>query len=82
MRRFAIKYTTLGGLVYQKSFDDIRLCCLDDPGTWIVIEQAHSGVCGGHVNGQMLAKKILRIGYYWPTLNEDCSIFVCTCLKF
>jgi hypothetical protein len=29
----------------------------------------------------MLAKKILKIGYYWPTLNEACSIFIHTCIK-
>ena len=33
------------------------------------------------MNGQMLAKKNLRIGYYWPTLNEDYSIFVRTYIK-
>ena len=81
IRRYAIKCTVLGGLVYQNSFDGIHLCCLDDLETWTIIEQAHSGICGGHVNGQMLAKKILIIGYYWPTLNEDCSIFVRTCIK-
>ena len=51
IRRFVVKYTTLGGLVYQKSFDDILLRCLDDHETWTIIEKAHSRVCGGHVNG-------------------------------
>ena len=31
IRRYAVKYTILGGLLYQKSFDSILLRCLDDP---------------------------------------------------
>ena len=29
-----------------------------------VMEEVHQGICGPHMNGRMLAKKILRIGYY------------------
>ena len=31
IKRYVVIYTILGGLVYQKSFDDILLHCLDDP---------------------------------------------------
>lgn len=36
------------------------------------VKEAHSSIYGGHVNSQMLAKKILRQGYYWPTMERDC----------
>ena len=38
IRRYAIKYTVLGGLLYRRSFDGILLRCLDDPETWMIIE--------------------------------------------
>ena len=31
------------------------------------------------MNGRMLAKKILRIGYYWNTMETDCVDFVKSC---
>lgn len=30
-----------------------------------VMRDVHEGACGLHTNGHMLAKKILRMGFYW-----------------
>ena len=35
-----------------------------------LMEAIHGGECGAHMNGVMLARKILRQGYYWSTLEE------------
>ena len=43
------------------------------------MEEVHQGVCGTHMNGRMLAKKILRIGYYWNTMETDCVDYVKSC---
>ena len=40
------------------------------------MEQIHQGICGPHINGRMLAKKILRIGYFWNAMETDCVDFV------
>ena len=29
-----------------------------------IMEKVHQGICDPHMNGKMLAKKILRVGYY------------------
>ena len=31
------------------------------------------------MNGRMLAKKILKMGYYWNTMETDCEDFVKSC---
>ena len=31
------------------------------------------------MNGRMLAKKILRMGYYWNTMETNCADFVKSC---
>ena len=36
-----------------------------------VMEKVHQGICGPYINGRMLAKKILKIGYYWNTMETD-----------
>jgi len=45
------------------------------------LEKAHDGLCGGHFHAKVLHNKILRIGYYWPTMEEDCKDHVKTCLQ-
>nr|XP_009781782.1 PREDICTED: craniofacial development protein 2-like [Nicotiana sylvestris] len=40
------------------------------------MHEVHAGVCGPHMNGYVLAKKILRAGYYWITMEKDCFSFV------
>ena len=39
------------------------------------MEEIHQGICGSHMNGRMLTKKILRIRYYWRMMETDCVDF-------
>ncbi|XP_027177879.1 uncharacterized protein K02A2.6-like [Coffea eugenioides] len=40
------------------------------------MKEVHSGICGSHMNGHLLAKKIMRTGYFWLTMEHDCVDFV------
>ena len=46
-----------------------------------LMKEVHEGFCRDHAGGQSLAKKILRQGYFWPTMNEDSMEFVRKCDK-
>ncbi|XP_072052199.1 uncharacterized protein [Arachis hypogaea] len=37
----------------------------------LVLAEAHGGICGIHSGARSLAQKILRAGFYWPSLWED-----------
>ncbi|KAK3017829.1 hypothetical protein RJ639_003431 [Escallonia herrerae] len=39
------------------------------------------GICGQHLGGRTLAQKILRQGYYWPTMQRDAIEFTRRCDK-
>lgn len=39
------------------------------------------GECGPHMSGGVLARKILRQGYFWLTMEGDCHRFVKACHK-
>ena len=43
------------------------------------MSELHEGVCGSHVGGRALASRVLRAGYYWPKLKEDCIRFAQRC---
>ena len=38
--------------------------------------EMHAEPAGGHFLGETTTHKVLRDGYYWPTLFEDAHIFV------
>ncbi|RVW76825.1 Transposon Ty3-G Gag-Pol polyprotein [Vitis vinifera] len=40
-----------------------------------VMREVHAGVCGPHMGGHMLARKIMRTGYFWLTMETDCCQF-------
>ena len=46
------------------------------------MDEVHQGICDPHMNGKMLAKKIMRIGYYWNTMETDCISFVKSCQDY
>ena len=79
IRMMAMQYILCGVQLYRRSSDGIHLCYLKKEEVEKVMEEIHQGICGPHMNGRMLAKKILRIGYYWNTMEIDCLYFVKSC---
>lgn len=45
------------------------------------MEELHQGQAGGHFGGDTTAHKILRAGYYWPTLFKDAHALARKCIK-
>ena len=44
-----------------------------------VLEEVHGGVCGDHMGVKSLVRKIMRTGYFWPTMQQDAAEFVKKC---
>ncbi|KAL0434621.1 UNVERIFIED_CONTAM: hypothetical protein Sradi_0170000 [Sesamum radiatum] len=44
-----------------------------------VLREIHEGSCGNHSGARSLANKVLRQGYYWPTMGKDALILVQRC---
>ena len=42
----------------------------------------HAGVCGGHYAPRTTASKIMRAGYYQPTVFKDVHAFVRVCQEY
>ena len=55
--------------------------CSSDLSADRVMREVHAGVCGPHMGGHMLARKIMRAGYFWLTMEADCCQFVQRCLE-
>ncbi|VFQ78808.1 unnamed protein product [Cuscuta campestris] len=44
-----------------------------------VIAEVHEGVCAAHQMSRILAQRIILLGYFWPTMNQDCEKYVQRC---
>nr|KYP41659.1 Retrovirus-related Pol polyprotein from transposon 17.6 [Cajanus cajan] len=79
MRITAARYTLIAGDLYKRGFSTPLLKCLTPDQAHYVLREIHEGVCGTHSGGRTLAAKVLRAGYYWPTLVANCSNFIQRC---
>jgi len=79
IRMMAMRYILCEGQLYRRSYDGIHLRCLKKEEAERVMKEIHQGICGPHMNESMLAKKILRIGYYWSTMETNYVYFVKSC---
>jgi hypothetical protein len=75
----ALKFCILEGNLYWKDPAGILLNCLLKYEADKVLQEFHAGECGGHLNWKVTANKILRAGFYWPTLFADVHQKVTTC---
>ncbi|KAL5566044.1 hypothetical protein UlMin_029208 [Ulmus minor] len=81
LRFRSARYFLDKGKLYKKGFSSPSLLCLDEDRGKFTLEEVHAGVCGNHSSGRTLAHRILRQGYYWPTIQTDSLDFVRKCDK-
>nr|CAN79110.1 hypothetical protein VITISV_001311 [Vitis vinifera] len=79
LRNLATRFVICGDTLYRRLADGMLLLCLDRASVDRVMREVHSGVCGPHMGGHMLARKIMRMGYFWLTMETDCCQFVQKC---
>ena len=60
----------------------VHLRCVDKDEAQKLIEAVHEGVCGAHMNGTVLAKKIAHQGYFQLTMEMNCVIFMMKCHNY
>ncbi|XP_016164417.1 uncharacterized protein LOC107606929 [Arachis ipaensis] len=78
-RRRASYYTIVRDNLYRRGFSQPLLRCISKDEAETVMAETHEGICGNHIGGRALSAKILRMGYYWPTMKRDCIAKVKKC---
>ena len=72
LSQLATKFVICGDALYRRSPDGILLLCLDRASVDLVMREVHAGVYGPHMGVHILARKIMRTGYFWLTMEIDC----------
>ena len=77
--RHPLVFRGLTGSQRTPGFWASQLLCLDRTSTDQVMREVNARVCGPHMGGHMLTRKIMRTGYFWLTMETDCCQFVQRC---
>ena len=73
------RFSWIGGYLFHTGADmQIRICVREDE-VFDILKACHDGQCGKHFADCRIAHKVLRIGYYWPTIFKDAKKFVQAC---
>ncbi|XP_022848720.1 uncharacterized protein LOC111371032 [Olea europaea var. sylvestris] len=81
LRRRLAHFLFIDDVLYKRSFSSPLLRCMGGEEATYILREVYEGVCGNHSGGLSLAQKILRQGYYWPTLKKYALQFVGKCDK-
>jgi hypothetical protein len=77
----SLKFCILEGNLYWKDPGGILLNFLLKDKADKVLQDFHAGDCGGHLSWKTTPNKILRVGFYWPTMFTDVNQKVTSCHK-
>ena len=72
-------FMIIDDVLFRRNYDSILLKCLERPEAQKVLQELHDGPAGGHFGADTIAHKIIRAGYYWPTLFRDTHEYVRKC---
>ncbi|XP_019200265.1 PREDICTED: uncharacterized protein LOC109193869 [Ipomoea nil] len=73
------RFQVQDGRLYRRSYGCPLLRCLNSFEADLVMNELHSGICSSHQGGRSLARRIMVIGYYWPSIQLDCEKLAKSC---
>lgn len=81
LRRLSAKFFLSGSTLYKRNHDMVLIWCVDQPESDLIIKEVHEGTFETHTCGNTMTKKVLRVGYYWLTMEYLSIQYACTCHK-
>ena len=79
LRSRSARFTIHRGALYKRGFFTPILKCIAREDADYVLREVHEGVYGNHIGARALTGKVLRQGYYWPTMLKDVTKLVRKC---
>ena len=79
LRIKSTKYVLMDEVLYKKGFFQPYLRCLAPDEANYVLREVHERAYGNHSKARSLVHKVVRAGYYWPTIQADAKAYVKIC---
>ena len=74
----AARFVLIKDFLYKRGFSCPYLRYLGNEEADYVMREVHEGICGNHSGSRSLVHKLVRAGYYWPTMQKDAETYVKT----
>ena len=71
----------LSDTLYKRGFSMPYLKCVDEDEAKYILEEIHQGVYKDHAGPRSLVSKVVRTGYFWPTMQVDAVELIKKCEK-
>ena len=64
-------FAILNGQLYKQGYALPYLKCLNPQEANYALREIHEGICGNHSGPGSLVNKVVKAGYFWPTMQKD-----------
>ena len=75
------RFVLVKDVLYKRGFSRPYLRCRSHSEAEYVMKEVHEGICGNYSGARSLVHKLIRAGYYWPTMLKDTQSYVKACDK-
>ncbi|XP_075645277.1 uncharacterized protein LOC142616282 [Castanea sativa] len=79
LRVRAAKYVLIDEVLYKRGFSQPYLRCLASDESNYLLREIHEKACKNHSGARSLVHKVVRAGYYWPTIQANAKAYVKVC---
>jgi len=79
IKKNSARYTLIDGVLFRHGFTHPILTCVSGDECTRIMSELHEGICGSHVGGRSLASNVIRAGFYWLSVREDCVRYAQRC---
>ena len=76
------QFVLIKDVLYKRGFSRLYLRCLGQEEADYVMREVHEGIYRNHLGARSLVHKLIRAGYYWPTMMKDAQAYVQSCDKY
>jgi hypothetical protein len=59
-------------ILYRRTIDGLLVKCLGSDQSTTTMGEVHEDICGTHQLALKMKWLIHRVGFYWPTMLNDC----------
>ena len=72
----AARFVMMKDVLYKRGFFLPYLRCLGTEEANYAMREIHKCIYGNHSGARSLVHKLIRVGYYWPTMLKDVQAYV------
>ena len=70
------RFVLIKDVLHKRGFSCPYLRCLGNEEADYFMRKVHEGICRNHSRSRPLVHKLVRVGYYWPTMQKDAEAYV------